>query len=89
MKAILICLVCCLMLPLSGRMAAAAPADPEAAAAFQILGYAGAQSVPQGGSIALHISTAAPTYEIVVNRWGANGLEQKHRISALHGRLVR
>ena len=85
MKAILICLVCCLMLPLSGRMAAAAPADPEATAAYQILGYAGAQSVPQGGSITLHVSTAAPTYELVVNRWGANGLEQKHRISGLTG----
>ena len=36
MKAILICLVCCLMLSLSSRMAAAAPADPEATAAYQI-----------------------------------------------------
>ena len=85
MKAILIWLVFCFVLPLSGGLAAAAPADPEATDAYLILGYAGAQSVPQGGSIDLHISTAAPTYELVVNRWGANGLEQKQRISGLPG----
>ncbi len=60
MRAVLICLVVfCIVLPVSGGMAAAAPADPESTAAYRILGYAAAQSVVQGGSIDLHISTNA------------------------------
>ena len=52
-----------------------------------IWGYAGAQSVVQGGSIDLHISTQAPTYELVVYRVGRtrNPWELWSRVPNLSG----
>ncbi len=50
-----------------------------------IWGYAGAQSVPQGGTIKLYVSTRAATYDLVIFRWGANGLEQQGRVNGLPG----
>ncbi len=85
MKTTTIFLLCCLLLALGGQTAAAASADPDSPDSYLILGYAGAQSVAQGGSIDLHVSTLAPNYSLVIYRWGANGLEEKHRVEALTG----
>jgi len=52
---------------------------------YPIWGYAGSQSVSQGGDIDLHISTRAPTYSLIFYRYGASGLEQKTRVDGLPG----
>lgn len=62
---------------LSGNVAAEALAPP-------ISGYASAQSVPQGGTINLHISTTVSSYDLVFFRYGAK-LEQVGRVNGLRG----
>jgi hypothetical protein len=47
-------------------------------------GYASLNSAPQGGVIDLHISTATPTYTILIYREGPSRLLMK-RITGLHG----
>jgi hypothetical protein len=57
--------------------AAAAPDGPSA----PTWGYAGAQSVVQGGDIGLHISSQASTLTLIVYRYGATGLVEKTRVN--------
>ena len=50
-----------------------------------IWGYAGSQSVVQGGTINLHVSTTFKSFDFVVYRYGATGLQQMQRVNGLTG----
>ena len=65
--------------------ATAAPAGPDAPSAVYIWGYAGSQSVVQGGTIDLHVSTTFKSFDFVVYRYGAAGLQPMQRVNGIAG----